>query len=149
MNELPVAGIRGHRGVWRGLGNAGGSSGQFPVAHMANTDINKELVSALPAPALGDGVTPEGSHPTPKAFQASLEFLLLSRFKTPGTAGPQNRHCGPWKLMVLFQTVQFHHMLKAPVRRTGRREKPKFSHGAHGKHYLCWDGEEAIQVRGA
>ena len=105
MSELPVAGIRGHRGVCRDLANTGGSSEQFPVAQMANTDVNKELVSALPALALGDGVTPEGSHPTPKACQASLEFLLLSRYKTPGTEGPQNCHCGPWKLMVLFQTI--------------------------------------------
>lgn len=64
--------------------------------------------------------------------------------------------------MVLFQTIQFFHMLKAPVLGRnqelgvcvcvlgpGSRGKPRFSQGAHGKHYLCWDGEEAIQVRGA
>ena len=56
--------------------------------------------------------------------------------------------------MVLFQTIQFYHMLKAPVLGrnqelcvcvgvcvcvlgTGSREKPRFSHGTHGKHYLC------------
>lgn len=142
-----MAGIRGHRGVWRDLGNNGGSSGQFPVVQMANTDVNKELLSALPAPALGDGVIPEGSHPTPKALQASLEFLLLSRSKTPGTEGPQNCHLWPLEADGSFpnnSTVQFYHMLKAPVRRNQGAgwEKPKFSHGA------CWDAEEAIQVRG-